>query len=494
MASNIPSGLIAPLLAFDVESGGQFSSDNRAILLGHGLAAGALAVSGIALCGSVEEARYLAGRGSMLEAMFIRMRRNAAAQEIWLGRVDEATTAEARTITVGVVPAAGGQGVLQIAGESVAINIAAGDSANAVATALAAAINAYINPVTKISLPFTAAAATNVVTITARHKGVYASGIDVYIPVLDGANAFSGILTFAVSIAGAGTPDVSAVLAAMGDDPFEVVVSAFSDDANRTRLDDFHSNVSGRWSYLQQLYGHVFYPKSGTTATLATSALAKDSWHLTMIPLFSNGGMARPDYEFVAAVVGRIASFLDGGSDGRVSVNQSGLVVSDVIAPRDRDYWPEYPTRNSLLSNSVSTWFVDRSGDIAIDKIITQQQTTNGVPDSAMRDIQAIYQTTYSLKYLRSQLASEHSNKAAVDDNPGNLPTLITAKDVRATLVNSMVELSLRGVLEVSAAVLDAIVVTRNADNPARFDIGLDMDRVNPADIFAGLARVFAQV
>ncbi|ATN32904.1 hypothetical protein ACO34A_03700 [Rhizobium sp. ACO-34A] len=494
MASNIPSGIIAPLLAFDAESGGQFSSDNRAILLGHGLAAGALAVSGIALCGSVEEARYLAGRGSMLEAMFIRMRRNAAAQEIWLGRVEEATTAEARTITVGVVPAAGGQGVLQIAGESVSINIAAGDSANAVATALAAAINAYINPVTKISLPFTATAATNVVTITARHKGTYASGIDVYIPVLDGANAFSGILTFAVSTAGAGTPDVSAVLAAMGDDPFEVVVSAFGDDANRTRLDDYHNNVSGRWSYLQQLYGHVFYPKSGTTATLATSALAKDSWHLSMIPLFANGGMARPDYEFVAAVVGRIASFLDGGSDGRVSVNQSGLVVSDMIAPRDRDYWPDYATRNSLLSNSVSTWAVDRSGNVIIDKIVTQQQTMNGVPDSAMRDIQAIFQTTYGLKYMRTQLANEHSNKAAVDDNPNNNPNLITANDVRTTLVNSMVELHNRGVFEASAAVLDAIVVTRNADNGARFDMGLDMDRVNPADIFAGLARIFAQI
>jgi phage tail sheath gpL-like len=494
MASNIPSGIVAPLLAFDVESGGQFQSENRMILLGHGLAAAALAADTIALCGSVEDARYLAGAGSMLESMFIRTRRNAPAQEIWLGRVTDTGTAEVRTITVGTVPATGGQGVLQIAGEAVSVSIAAGDSANAVASALAAAINAYINPVTKISLPFTATVATNVVTVTARHAGAYATGIGVYIPVLEGANAFTGVLTFATTTAGAGTPDVAAVLAAMGDDSFEVVVSAFGDDTNRTKLDDFHSAVSGRWSYAQQLYGHVFYPKTGTTSQLATSALARDSWHVTMIPLFSAGGMARPDYEFVAAVVGRIASFLDGGSDGRVSVNQTGLVVADMIAPRDRDYWPDYATRDSLLKNGVSTWKIDRSGNVLIDKIITQQQTTNGIPDTALRDIQAVYQVTYALKYYRASLFYEHSNKAIVDDNPANLDALVTPTDIRGTLVNSTIELSQSGVLEASTTVLDQIAVTRNADNPNRVDIVLPMDRANPLDIFAGLARVYAQI
>ncbi|MBZ7923109.1 hypothetical protein LAC81_15060 [Ensifer adhaerens] len=492
MTTKIPSGVVAPLLAFDVESGGQFSSENRAILLGFGLAAGALAAGGVALCASVEQARYLAGRGSMLEAMFIRMRRNANAQEIWLGRVEEGATAEVRTITVGVVPAAGGQGVVTIAGEDVSISIAAGDTANAVASAIAAAINAYINPVTKISLPFTATVATNVVTLTARHKGAYASGIDIYLPMLEGINAFKGVLTFATSTAGAGTPDVSAVLAGMGDNPFEIVVSAFGDDTNRTRLDTFHDNAQGRWSYLQQLYGHVFYPKSGTVSEIVTSALAKDSWHVSLIPVLVT--MARPDYEFVSAYVGAIASYLDGGSDGRVSANQSGLVLVDMIAPRDRDYWPDYATRNSLVTNGVSTWKVDVSGNVTIDKAVTQQQTTNGVPDTALRDIQAIYQTTYALKFYRAQLAYEFSNKAIVDDNPANLPTLVRPNDIRANLVNSTIQLSRRGVLEAGQDALDQITVVRNADNPSRVDIVLPMDRANPLDIFAGLARVYAEI
>jgi phage tail sheath gpL-like len=492
MVSNIPSGIVAPLLAFDVKSGGQFSSSIRMMI--HGYGTGALADDEIALCGSVQEARFLAGRGSMLESMFIRARRNAPAQEIWIGRVPEATTAQVRTVTVGTPPAAGGQGVLSIAGEDVAVNIAAGDNAATVAAALRDAINAYVNPVTKISLPFTATASTNVVSLTARHKGTYADDLDVHIPTLASANAFAGLLTFAVGTASAGTPNVSGVLAAMNGEPFELVVTAFGDDANRARYDTYHNDVSGTWSYLQQLYGHVFYPRRGTVSEVTAIGLAVNSWHLSMpwMPPAS-AGMARPDYERVTMYAARLAPFFDGGSDGRVSVNQSGLEIIDDIPPRDRDFWPNYAVQDSLLKSGVSTWIVTRDGRVVIDKCITQQRSTNGVPDTALRDIQAVYQITYALKYFRSQLAFEHSNKAIVDDNPANLDALRTVKDIRATLVNSTIELQQRGVLEASNAVLDEITVTRNLDNPNRVDIILPMDRANPLDIFAGLARVYAE-
>lgn len=492
MVNNIPDNIVAPLLAFDIESGGQFSSELNEILLGFGTADGALAEGEIAICSTVNEARRLAGRGSMLESMFIRTRKNAPAQVIYLGRVAETGTAEVRTLTVGAIPAAGGQAVVQIAGEGVSIDIAAGTSANDTASALAAAINAYFNALTKKSLPFTATVATNVVTLTARHKGAYAGRLDIFIPVLEGGNVFtSANLTAATTTAGAGNPDLSAILAAMGDDPFEAIVSAFSDDAAVALLDAF---VTSRWGYDQQLYGHAFYPFTGTDSQVNTKGLARDTWHLSLIPILSGGGNGTPDYEAVSAVVSRTLPMLGSGSDGRVSANQSGLVVSGVIAPRDRNYWPDYPTRNAWLQNGVSAWKVDRSGDVIIDKIITQQQTTNGVPDTALRDIQAVYQLTYALKFIRARLAYEHSNKAIADDNPANLPTLVTVLDIKATLVHACIDLSRRGVLEFGNDIAAQITVTRNLDNPNRVDIVLPMDRVNPLDIFAGLARVYAQL
>jgi phage tail sheath gpL-like len=491
MASNIPAALTAPIFTFDVQSGGNFESETREILLGYGLAAGVLAEGNIALCNTREDARRLAGAGSMLETMFIATRRNAPAQEIWVGRVADTGTAEIRTITVANVPAAGGQGVLQIAGEVISIDIVAGATAAQVATALGAAINAYYNRLKGYSLPFTATVAAAVVTLTARHKGVYATGLDIYIPVLESVNAFSGVLTFATTTPGAGVGSIANVLAAMNDDPFEIITSAFGDAANLILAAAFLNEVSGRWSYGQQIYGHYFYPKVDTSSNLATFALARDNWHLTMIAQFSAGGFGTPDYMWVAAQVGRIAAWLGGGANGDVSRNQTGLVVQDVLAPRDRAYWMDYATRDAMLKNGVSTWNVNRNGDVVIDKIITHQQTTNGAPDTTFRDIQAVYQVIYALKKFRADLAYEHSNKALAQENPSNLDAISTPKDIRATLFHTYQ--SMPGVLKNSASVLPYIVVTIDQDNPNRVNAQLPMDRVNALDIFAGLATVYSQ-
>lgn len=491
MASNIPASLTAPIFTFDVQSGGNFEAETRMILLGHGLVAGTLAEGQIAICNTDMDARTLTGAGSMLESMFIAARKNAPAQEIWIGRVADSGAMEQRTITVGTMPADGGQGVLQIAGELISIEIAAGTSANALATALAAAINSYYNSLTHRSLPFTATAATNVVTLTARHKGTYAAGIDIYVPVLDRVNAFKGLFTFATSVAGAGAPSLSNILAAMNDDPFEIIVSAFGDITNLNLLDDFLGELSGRWSYAQQIYGHAFYPKTDTSANLVNFALARDTWHLTMIPMFASGGFGVPDYQWVSAFVARIAPWLGGGSNGDVSRNQTGLIVEDVLAPRDRTFWMGYPTRESMLKNGVSTWSINRNGDVAIDKIITHQQTTNGAPDTTFRDIQRVFQLTYALKKFRAELAYEHSNKALADENPSNLEAISTPKDIKATLYHTY--RSMPGVLENDALALERMVVARDTENPNRINASMPLDFVNALDIFAGLARVYSQ-
>lgn len=495
MTSNIPANLTAPILTFDVTSGGQFENESRVILIGHGLAAGALAAGGIAACSSAMDARILAGAGSMLEGMFLAARRVAPAQEIWIANVADTGTAEVRTITCAAPPAAGGQGILSIAGRDVSIEIASGATAANVATALIAAINGYYDRLTKRSLPYTAAVDgedPTIVRVTARHKGTYAAGHDFDIPLNDGNNVLTGKLTFATATAGAGLPDISNVLATMGDDPFEAMISAFGDSANLLRAASFLNNISGRWSYMQQLYGHFFYPKTGTSSDLTTAGLAKDDWHLSLVPMFSAGGHATPDYEFVAGVIGRIAPWLGGGSNGDVSRNQTGLIVDGAAAPRDRGYWPDYPTRDAFLKNGVSTWKVSRSGEVMIDKIITQQQTTNGAPDTTFRDIQRPFQLMYALKKFRADLAAEHSNKALADDNPDNLAALTTPIDIKATLVHSYLEMS--GVLENAEAAIQAMTVVRDGENPNRVNIHLPLDFVNALDIFAGLAVANSQI
>jgi phage tail sheath gpL-like len=462
------------------------------ILLGHAASGGQLAAGAIAPCNNEFDARVLCGAGSMLEASFLAARANAPAQEIWIGHVAEATTAEIRTITIGTVPAAGGQGVLTIAGEPVTVDVAAGTSANAVATALAAAINGYYNRLTRQSLPFTAAAATNVATITARHKGAYATGLDIHVPEIDGGNVFDGILTFETTTAGAGAPDISTVLAALGDEPFDLIVCPFNDSTAIGLLKTLLNETSGRWAYNKQIYGHALTVKTDTSSNLTTYALALDTWHLTTLPRFASGGNDQPDYVWLAAQVARIAPWFGGGANGDVSRNQTGLVVEGLTPPRDRAYWMnDYATRDAFLKAGLSTWLVSRGGDVQIDKIVTHHQTTNGAPDTTFRDIQKIGQMTYALRKFRAALAFEHSNKAIADDNPDNLDAITTPKAIRDTLYHTYKEMS--GVLENADTALENITVVRDADNPNRVNVVLPLDFVNPLDIFAGLAKIYSQ-
>ena len=490
MASNISGTAVAPIFSFDIQSGGNFENDSRCIIFGLGTSAGSMAEDSIAPCSSFTEARLLAGAGSMLESMFLKTRANAPAQQIWLARVAEAGVAQVKTIKVNTVSAAGGQGLIQIAGEIVSVSFAAGATAANVATALAAAINAYFNPVTKKSLPYTATAATDTVTITARNKGAWAQDLDIYVPPLaNSQNAFDGTnLTIAQTTAGSGTPSIANAIALVGDQPFDWPLCPFNDSTNIGILKTWLNETSGRWGWMKQIYGLAFIPKTETGANITTFGASQDTWHLVTVPRFSAGGNGEPEYEWLAAYVASGLPWLSDGASGNVSRNMTGLVIQGITPPRDMAYWPDYATRDAFLKNGISTWKVDSAGNVVIDKMITMSRTINGVPDTTFRDVQKIGQMMYAFRKFRAELAYEHGQKAIADANPQGLEALTTIKDIEATLVHTAKSMS--GVIDK----VNIVSAARNADNPNRIDVNMQVDMVNPLDIFAGLAKVYSQL
>lgn len=493
MFNTIPGNLVAPIVTFEVSSGGAFENSSRLLLVGFKNSGATLADNMPTPCPTTAEARRLAGAGSMIDDMVRIARRNAPAQEIWVVSPAPVGTANVRTLTIGAPPAAGGVGTLMIAGEPVQVTIAAGASANTVATALSAAINAYYNPQNEASLPLTATVATNVVTVTARSVGAHGAEVDIDVPALAGGNAFSGIITQATTTAGSGTPDLSTALAALGDDPFDWVVSAFADDTNITRLKALLDDVSGRWAWNRQIYGHAFYAKVDSVANLTTHGLAQDNRHLTVIPVIAGGGAAQPSWQWAAAFAARVAPWLSDGSTGNVSRNQTGLTVAGIASPRDRTKWMDYATRDAFLRSGLSAWKVAIDGSLAVDKLITTARTTLGVTDTTFRDLQKVGQLMYALRKFRAQLVYEHGQKAIADDNPGNSPAISTILDIKATFLHAYAEMVATGVLENDVAAAAQIVVRRNADNANRVDILAPLDMVNPLDIIAANARVYSQ-
>jgi phage tail sheath gpL-like len=491
--NTIPGNLVAPLVTFEVNSGGQFENSSRQLLIGHAGQGAAILPNVPTPCPSTIEGRRLAGAGSMLDDMIRAARMNAPAQELWIVAVPATGTKEVRTLTIDTVAAAGGQGVIEIAGEPVAIVVAPGDSAASVASAISTAINGYYNPLNEASLPYVATVATNVVTLTARHAGAASSDIDIHIPTISGSNAFTGRITAATTTPGAGNPDISAALASLGDDPFDWIVSPFSDDANVARYKDFLSDVSGRWAWNVQLYGHIFYPFTATIGDLTTHSMAQDNRHTTALPRPASAGLAQPAWVWAAAIVARIAPWLSDGANGNASRNQTGLEVLGLRPPRDRSKWYGYATRDALLRSGASTWKVDQSGRVLIDKIITTARTTLGVTDTTFRDIQKIGQLVYALRKFRTHLTIEHGQKAIADDNPGNVGAISTPRDIAATFMHSYQEMVLSGILENAVEAAERLQVRRDIDNPNRVNIYAPIDLVNPLDVIAANAVVYSQ-
>ncbi|PZR94170.1 MAG: hypothetical protein DI537_08760 [Stutzerimonas stutzeri] len=485
------SGLIDPGIFAEINSAGQYESKTRVLLLGHKASAGSLAADTPTICATPGEAAQLAGVGSMLYEMFRLARRQAPVQEIWISAVPVTGTAAAKTVTVGAMPVSGGDGVLEIAGRRIPVTVGPSEAAATTATNIAAAINAYVDPLTLAYLPFTAVAATNVVTLTARHAGTLANEVELYADAGIAGNIFAGTLTFADTVPGTGAASIAASLAALGDELFDYIVSPFSDTANLDAAQAALSDLSGRWAWNTQLYGHYLTVNTGNTGAQTTYGLARNDRHISTLARIAS---PTPSWEWIAAYAVRQVPWLADDTNGNAARNQSDLVIEGVRPPRQRSLWPKQAVNNVLLGSGMSTFRVNAVGQVAIGKCITMQRLNEaGLPDTVFRNIQQIAIAAHSLRYFRAGLSYRHANKAYARANPGNLPSISTNDDIFADLVGLHRDLVNRGILVDTEEFAKRLKVETDASNASRCNINMDLDGVDPLDILAIGAWLYAQ-
>ncbi len=498
--NNIPgSGPVAPIFTFEVNSGGQYEQIDRFIIIGHKTSAGSMAFDQPIVVSSQNQVDAYAGPGSQLREMYRIAVQNAPATPFWIMAIDDsALTAASWTLTVGALPGVG-VGVFEVCGEQIQIPVGAADTPTTIAAAIAAAINAYWNPLTGAMLPVTAAAASAVVTLTARNKGAIFNETDFYVSPLIQGNLFAaaGVWTLAVATAGAGTPaGVAAALAVLGDDPADFVVCPWSDTTSLGSYTAWGSDINGRWAWNRQSYGHVWCASRGTFSALTTLGLTMNDRHTTILGCLAPGanGTPHPSYLWIAAFAARVSPWLMDCTTGNVSRNQTGLVVQGLRPPRDRSVWPNYTGRNTLNSSGISTWQAGADGSVQVAKIITTYQTgSSGQPDTVFRDIQAMYQVSGGLEFMRAGLATAFGQKAIAPSNPGNLGAIATPADIKAGFIQLYSQLCSQGVFADSATFASLLNVVQNASNPDRVDVFCPLERVNPLDILAANATVYQQ-
>lgn len=477
--NNIPGDVLVPFFYAEVNSAGTpYAGRSVLLLVGQKLTGGTATVDvPVGPVASLEEVRKLAGVGSMLASMYEIARRNAPFKQIWLLPLADPAGAKATaTITI-TAPAKDGVGVLRLLGRRIAIQILAAEAAADIAAHVVAEIG-------KLDLPVTAAVggvgSEHIVTVTARHNGVLGNGMELKRAHLEEHLFTSVNCVLTAFTGGSGTPALSTGFANLGEDEYDWIASPYADATSLNAADALLNDISGRWSFAKQLYGHYITGAYDTLANLVTLGNSRNDQHVSILGMRS---LPTPVWEFVAAAAGRIS--VQGTNAPALSRPLQNLVLLDVLPPDDRTLWWDQDDRQALYTDGIGACRVNAVGRVQLDRVVTTYQLSDtGVVDSTFRDIETMAQLTYVVRYFRTEVSRAHGRSILNRD---------TLRAIENTLVHAYRDLVRRSVLEDVEGFERRVRVERNAEDANRVDAYLPLDMVNQLRVFAANVTAFLE-
>ncbi len=276
------------------------------------------------------------------------------------------------TFTASGVATESGNVVIQIAGRTITVPVALGDSANTVAAAVAAAINTY-----KRFLPVTAAAALAVVTATLNWKGD--TGADVKC-ITKSTPAGIGLVA-AAGAAAAGINDPTAALAAALGADYDTLALANHKAADIALA---LTHVTQAWGVSEKKWRWVVFGEHGTIGTATALASAAND---KGIVLAECEGCTNLPSEIATAMSIAISS------RSRPNANWDGLELP-LTPPVEADQFTNTEIETALAAGLTPlqavvnpTTRVAKSNVTAIVKAVTTQTTLSGQPFEVLRDL-----------------------------------------------------------------------------------------------------------
>lgn len=339
---------------------------------------------------SDEQADAYFGAGSQLALMIRAFRANTKTADLWVLPVGDDVSSAAATGTIEAA-VAGTSGLAQpgvirlmIGGQAVAVNVAAADDADDVATKIAAAVNA------KNNLPVTAAAASDTVTFTAKNKGSAGNGIDIRYNHYQGEELPTGLSLTVTGMANGGAdPDYEDALVGSIIDGtwFNAIISGSNEAANLAYLKGL---LDERWLATVQQTGVLFFGMNGALSTFTTKGNGLNS-QVEVLPSLPKS--PTPGCEVAAAVVGCIAPISINDPAGPLT----NYAVKGVIAPKPEDRLG-LANNNFLLKAGCALLVAGNDGTVYLKRIVTTYKyTPAGASDTSYQQVE----TVFNLSYLR---------------------------------------------------------------------------------------------
>lgn len=475
---SIPSTVRVPLVYIEFNNNravkGTPPIPHKMLVLGQRLTAGSVAAGVPTLITSSAQAETAFGRGSMLASMFTAIKKANPYTESWGLALDDAGAGVQATKTItftGTVTKAGTL-ALYIAGTRVPVAVAAAETNTVTATNVAAAINA------DTSLPFSATSAIGVVTLTARHRGETGNTLDVRTNYYQGEVLPTGLaVAIADGVSGTSNPDISTAIAAMGAEWWNTIVMPYTDSANLALLE---TELTSRFGPTRMIDGVAFSAFRGTHA--ATDSFGAGRNHAA-ISYMGTSIAPQPPYLWAAVYAAVSAGSLSIDPARPLQTLELPGILPPAIAARFT-----LPERNILLYDGISTFAVNDSGTVQIERAITSYQTNSfGVQDPSYLDVETPYTLSYIRYATRARITQRFPRYKLADDGTrfGAGQAIVTPKIIRAELLALFRELESAGLVENFYQYATDLIVERDANDRNRVNVLAAPDIVNQFRIFA---------
>jgi phage tail sheath gpL-like len=466
--NNIPQNLRVPLFFAEVNNSNANTGQQtqRTLIIGQITSTGRATPNVPVISQGQSDAISQGGTGSMLALMTAAYLNSDPSAEVWYLPVSDAAGAVASSGTVVFTGAPTAPGVvsLYVAGNLISVPVATTDTPTTIAAALVAAITA--NP----NLPVTAVAATGTVTITAVNKGVAGNDIDLrlnYGGTAAGQATPLGITaTITAMASGATNPTLTTALANLGDQPFDFIVCPYTDTVSLNALQSLLNDQTGRWSWANQVYGHVFAANRGTFSAQTTLGVTRNNQHESILGFYDSPS---PNWIWAADYAGAFAA-ASRADPGRPAQT---LALNTVLAPPLASRFP-LAEQNTLLFDGISTFTVAQDGTVALQNLITTyQKNAFGQPDNSYLEIEDLFLLMFVLRDLQSVITSKFPRMKLAADGTRFAPgaAVVTPSVIRANLIAEYQNLEFQGYVQNSTAFAAGLIVQQNATNPNRVDV-----------------------
>jgi len=487
--SQIPSTRMIPLfaaefsLAAPVQVGALMKPQ---VLQGQKLPSAAAVVGTRYLVSSNGQAIALFGAGSPLQRMCWAFFKVFPAGSVYAVAQTDASgaTAASRTLTWTGTATESGAVKLRIGGQLVEIPVAVGDDGPAVA----AKVTTLVTAAAAAELPATSSTGsggnTHINTITAKVKGTVGNQISLGVNARGEAagEVMPAGLSVAVSGAmlasGATNPTASLWVTALGSDAYSTIGFQFSDD---TEVDALQAELTTRWSALSALDGVLITAQADSKADLITWGEGINDEHIMPVGFPESSGWLSPGFELVGAVSGLIGRECVASEDPAASVQMSPL-------PGLWGYGTNFSdTDLDALANAGVATVITDNGIVYLQLESVSRRTTDlGDPETRFPDIQVPLSMSYLRAYLRAKVQTAYPRFKLADDDtpiPGGAK-VVTPSIVKAAMISWL--RSLGGfVLEDVDELASKVIVERNATNPNRLDVYVEVDFINRLRVFA---------